>query len=117
MVHFKFVLKDFLTNILGWCKEHATTLLKVALLFVFLYTFYVGAVGLLRTTTHSKNPSVSSDKGYTADYSVDRSYLGCLSEQLKCLYSNVKSGVPSEKLIELCKDENYCAEFHSTTSK
>jgi hypothetical protein len=44
-----------------------------------------------------------------ANYRSDMNFLQCLAEQHSCLYQNLRLNISQDKIIEVCKDENFCS--------
>ena len=51
----------------------------------------------------------------SADYRSDMNFLQCLAEQHSCLYKNLRLNISQDKIIEACKDENFCSNPISTS--
>ena len=58
--------------------------------------------------SNRKSPIVSDSQAYEANYKSDMNFLECIGEQHNCLYKNLNSGIEIIKILEKCKDENYC---------
>jgi hypothetical protein len=109
--NFQEVLKNIVVNI----KSHYSYAIYIMLLIMSLLIFS-DLFGLIKLgCNNSKKPQIIIKEGYKADYSKDKSYLGCINEQLSCLYKNLEEGLNNEKIIELCGSENYCAISNSNS--
>lgn len=106
--------KSVLSNLKDYVVSHYSFVLKVLGVLTLLFVLYSQGGALYLSCSNSKLPTVSSSTPYRADYSSDKSYLGCVAEQLKCVYANVQSEVGREETIKNCGEEHYCAVTNST---
>jgi hypothetical protein len=105
--------QELLINSISAIKSHYSKIIYFVLISISLLIFS-DLFGLLKLgCNNSKKPQVIIKQEYKADYGKDKSYLGCINEQLSCLYKNLNEGVSNEKIIELCGTENYCATSNS----
>lgn len=91
--------------------------LKVFLI-IFLVIACITMVSLLVdnykiSRANVEKPEVIKKEGYRANYSGDLKFLGCLSEQHRCLYRNIEDQIEYSKILENCYAEDYCASNNS----
>lgn len=112
-----FNFRSALESLVGVLRTNASVLYKFLGVLLLLFVLYSQGGVLLLKLSNVSAPSVQRTVMYTADYSKDSSYLGCVAEQLKCAYKNAQSEVRFEEFVVLCGEENYCASTYSTTTK
>lgn len=81
---------------------------------IFLIIVSISTISLLINNykvsqVNAQKPEVVKKEGYKANYSPDLKFLGCLSEQHRCLYRNIEEEIEYNKILENCYDEDYCA--------
>lgn len=82
------------------------TLLTVFIFYSVLSTYF--------STCHSYHDDNKVKKDpISANYRSDMNFLECIAEQHSCIYKNLKNEIDFNKIIEGCKDEDYCANPNS----
>jgi len=90
-------------------RSYYTYIMIVFFVIIFLL-MGMGTIDSLKIIcSNKKSPVIVTDKQpYEADYKSDMNFLECIGEQHNCLYKNLNSGIESIKILEKCKNENYC---------
>jgi hypothetical protein len=85
------------------------TYIMIAFFVIIFLLMGMGTVDSLKLIcSNQKSPVVTDNKSYEANYKSDMNFLECIGEQHNCLYKNLSNGIESIKILEKCKDENYC---------
>jgi hypothetical protein len=86
------------------------TYIMIAFFVIIFLLMGMGTIDNLRLMcSNRKLPVIVSDKQpYEANYKSDMNFLECIGEQHNCLYKNLSNGIEANKILEKCKDENYC---------
>jgi hypothetical protein len=85
------------------------TYIMIAFFVIIFVLMGMGTVDNLKLIcSNKKSPVVTDNKSYEANYKSDMNFLECIGEQHNCLYKNLSNGIEINKILEKCKDENYC---------
>lgn len=98
------MIKDFFIDIYNKTKEYHN---KIIIFIVILVSFY-----FIFDQYFSKKDIVEEieiSNPINANYKADMSFIECIAEQHSCIYSNLKNNTEHKKIIEVCKDENFCS--------
>ena len=106
-------IKQFFINILnvGVLKiREFYTYIMIGFFVILFILMGMGTIDNLKLIcSNSRSPIVVSDsQAYEANYKSDMNFLECIGEQHSCLYKNLNLGITTIKILEKCKDENYC---------
>lgn len=94
-----------LENFLSLIKEHYKKVISffVIIILIMIFSEYFSFCVREQKIDNSVINPIS------ANYRSDMNFLQCLAEQHSCLYQNLKLNISQDKIIEVCKDENFCS--------
>jgi len=100
-----------LEYILSFIKEHYKKIISffVIIFLVMIFSEYFSYC------MKDKKVDNSIVNPITANYRSDMNFLQCLAEQHSCLYQNLRLNINQEKIIEVCKNENFCSDSISNS--
>ena len=94
-------LEYFLSLIKEYYKKIISFFIIITLIIILFQYFSI--------CTREQNIQNNVVDPITANYRSDMNFLQCLAEQHSCLYQNLRLNISQDKIIEVCKDENFCS--------
>lgn len=98
------LIKPLLDKIkLFWEINHKQILLFIFLFFCFYFTIKTYLI------SSNKSNEIVENNPIVANYRSDMNFIECIAEQHSCVYTNLTNKIDHQKIIEACKNENFCS--------